>query len=408
MTLNGNVTNFQVTNNLVHDNNNIGIDIIGYEGTGPVATTRLVTGWSAGTRSITSAGSGTRVRTAEYDADGLYCDGCAYVTFERNVIMQVDYGIETTSENQSVSGQWHTSGPARSRRRKPCHRHIYPVTACMPRCATIFSIRQIPAATPSAVMRWRPRRAAGAMEGAAATTTSSSTTLCTTTALNQATRTEGTPSGEFQIQYQVGSAQDDYFENNVVYAGWPNIWINSYVPFTQTYPQSLTYTPPPATLNWNLYNSAAGYLEGTSISWGDVSTYTSFADWQTTAGEDAKSVNADPQFVNLGDSPPNLDTIPSSPAVAAGSTSLSCSVGWCDPNGSSPDSIYGSTDFLGNPRTNSSSIDIGAYQNTGNAISNSLTVELASGESTLQSGQSTTLTVTVTAIPAAAERPAVR
>ena len=36
MTLNGNVTHFQVTNNLVHDNNNIGIDIIGYENTGPV------------------------------------------------------------------------------------------------------------------------------------------------------------------------------------------------------------------------------------------------------------------------------------------------------------------------------------------------------------------------------------
>ena len=35
MTLNGNVTNFQVTNNLVHDNNNIGIDIIGCVRTGP-------------------------------------------------------------------------------------------------------------------------------------------------------------------------------------------------------------------------------------------------------------------------------------------------------------------------------------------------------------------------------------
>src|SRR5207302_909819 len=29
--LNGNVTNFQVTNNTVHDNNNIGIDFIGFE-----------------------------------------------------------------------------------------------------------------------------------------------------------------------------------------------------------------------------------------------------------------------------------------------------------------------------------------------------------------------------------------
>ena len=105
--------------------------------------------------------------------------------------------------------------------------------------------------------------------------------------------------------------------------------------------------------------------------------------------------------MNFGDTPPNVETNTDSPAVGAGSTSLSCSVGWCDPNGSSPSSIYGSTDFLGNPRTNGSSIDIGAYQNTGNAISNSMTVNLTSGASTLQygQGQSTTLTVTVTALP---------
>src|SRR5208283_839259 len=34
---------------------------------------------------------------------------------------------------------------------------------------------------------------------------------------------EGTPSGDFQIQFQVGSAQGNYFENNVVYSGSPNI-----------------------------------------------------------------------------------------------------------------------------------------------------------------------------------------
>ena len=33
--LNGNVTGFEVTNNRVHDNNNIGIDFIGFEGTCP-------------------------------------------------------------------------------------------------------------------------------------------------------------------------------------------------------------------------------------------------------------------------------------------------------------------------------------------------------------------------------------
>src|SRR5207302_8808195 len=35
VTLNGNVKNFQVTNNRVHDNNNIGIDFIGFERTCP-------------------------------------------------------------------------------------------------------------------------------------------------------------------------------------------------------------------------------------------------------------------------------------------------------------------------------------------------------------------------------------
>jgi hypothetical protein len=47
-----------------------------------------------------------------------------------------------------------------------------------------------------------------------------------------------------------------------------------------------------------------------------------------------------------------------SPAVDAGSTSLTCSVGYC--NGTS---IYGSTDYAGNPRINGSGqINIGAYE----------------------------------------------
>jgi hypothetical protein len=130
-----------------------------------------------------------------------------------------------------------------------------------------------------------------------------------------------------------------------------------------------------------------------------LSTYPSFAKWRMTSGEDADSLNTDPRFVKLEDTPPNFDTFPSSPAVDAGSTSLSCSVGWCDPTGSSPNSIYGSTDFLGNPRTHGSRIDIGAYENTGAAVPNSLTVTLTSDTYVLQPGQTTTLRVTVSAIP---------
>ena len=397
MTLNGNVTNFQVINNLIHDNDNIGIDIIGYEKTGPTGYDQAGWGVVSGNTIYNISGIGSAAEGNSYDADGLYCDGCAYTTFERNVIMQVDYGIETTSEKQrclASGNDWPTGVIGVGT----------PATGTYPCYGMYATVRNN--------LFYNTNACGNSIGGYALATSKANSNgggssfhdvFVNNTLYNNGIQpgndSEGTPSGEFQIQNQVGSAQDNYFENNAVYAGWPNIWINSYVPFTQTYPQSLTYPPPPATLNWNLYNSAAGYLQGTSIVWGGLSPYVNFSNWQASSEEDANSLNADPQFVNMGNTPPNLDTFPSSPAVAAGSTSLSCSVGWCDPNGSSPTSIYGNTDFLGNPRTNGSKIDIGAYQNTGDLLDNSLTVDLSSAESTLIEGQSTTLTVTVTAIP---------
>ena len=40
LVINGNVQYWEVTNNMVHDNNNIGIDTIGFEGTAPVTIRR--------------------------------------------------------------------------------------------------------------------------------------------------------------------------------------------------------------------------------------------------------------------------------------------------------------------------------------------------------------------------------
>jgi hypothetical protein len=387
----GNVTYFKITNNLVHDNDNIGIDAIGYEGVGPVGYDEAMYGEISGNTIYNISGITNPGEGYGYDADGLYCDGCAYVTFERNVIMQVDYGIETTSENQVCQAngtEW--SGPndtgTAAKGKFPCY-------------GRYATVRNNIFYNSNACGNSIGGYAAASKNGGHSNGGGSSyhDVFVNNTLYNNATQpgneSEGGSTGEFQIQNQVGSEQGDIFENNVVYAGAYNTWIFSFVPFSQTYPA------PPATLNWNLYNSAAGYVEGTSIWWGNVSSYTSFSNWQISSAEDANSVNADPLFVNLGATPPNFDTIPSSPAVGAGSTSLSCSVGWCDPNGSSPDSIYGSSDFLGNPRTNGSNIDIGAYENTGLAIANSLAVKLTSGTYTLRPGQATTLTVTVSASP---------
>jgi hypothetical protein len=57
---------------------------------------------------------------------------------------------------------------------------------------------------------------------------------------------------------RLGSAQDNYFENNLVYAGTYNQCIYSFVKSSTSYPA------PPATLNANLYHSTAGSVQGTS------------------------------------------------------------------------------------------------------------------------------------------------
>ncbi|MGB8012631.1 MAG: choice-of-anchor Q domain-containing protein [Terriglobales bacterium] len=387
----GNVTHFKITNNLVHDNDNIGIDLIGYEGVGPVGYDEAMYGEVSGNTVYNISGITNPGEGYEYDADALYCDGCAYVTFEWNVIIQSDYGIETTSENQVCQAngtEW--SGPnntgTAATGKSPCYGRYVTVRN------NIFYNSN---SCGNSIGGYAPATKKGGHSNGGGS--SYHDVFVNNTLYNNATQpgseSEGGSTGEFQIQNQVGSAQENVYENNVVYAGKYNTWIFSYAPFSASYPA------PPATLNWNLYNSAAGYLEGTSIWWGDVNTYTSFANWQTSSGEDANSVNADPLFVNLEAAPPNFATLPSSPAVGAGSTSLSCSDGWCDPEGSSPDSIYGSTDFLGNPRTNGLNIDIGAYENTGVVVANSLTVDLTSATYVLGAGQATALTVSVSTSP---------
>ena len=76
LVVNGNVTNFRITHNIVHDNNNIGIDVIGFERTAPnpsvdqardgVVSENLV-------YNITSRGNPAYGN--EQNSDGIYVDG---------------------------------------------------------------------------------------------------------------------------------------------------------------------------------------------------------------------------------------------------------------------------------------------------------------------------------------------
>ena len=388
----GNVTYFAITNNLVHDNDNIGIVAIGYENVGPVGYDESMYGEVSGNTVYNISGITNKGEGSSYDADGLYCDGCAYVTFENNWVFNADLGIEVTSENQIClangtewSGPSHSGQPGKGK--FPCYGRYVTVRN------NIFSNSE------NAGLSIGGARAASANGGEESLGGSTlAAVFVNNTLFNNVKQTAddraSAPGGEIQMQHQIGSAQGNYFENNLVYAGSYNRWIYSFVKGSTSYPA------PPASMNWNLYYSNAGYLKGRSIEWDHVSTFGSFADFQSATGEDADSLGGvDPDVASVTSTPTDLDISAGSPAVNAGGTTLSCTVGWCDPNGNSPHSIYGATDFLGSPRMNGSTINIGAYEVTGIAA-NAVSVALRSTLKALRTPQSTTLVATVSAIPA--------
>lgn len=313
LSVDGNVENFSIANNLIHDNDNIGIDAIGFEGVSPnPAYDQARDGEIRGNTVYNITSYGNPDYGKQYAADGIYVDGGKQIIIEQNLVHNCDLNMEAASEHFGHDSSYITI-----------------------RNNVFYDANTV-----------------GISIGGYSNTVGGSdhVVMANNTLYNNNTKNQG---GEFQIQYHSGSQSGNIFENNIVYAGTQNVWIYSYVKPTSKYPA------PPATMNWNLYYSTAGYVEGTSIDWAGKSNFKTYAAYQSSTGEDADSPNANPLFINLNSSPPNLDLEPNSPAVNAGGTGLTCSVGYCG-NGSS---IYGSTDFAGNPRINSNGqINIGAYE----------------------------------------------
>lgn len=100
LVLNGNIDGFSVTDNIVRRNDNIGIDLIGYEG---VATNNsedyVRNGVISGNHVSDSSSYGNPVYGKDYNAAGIYVDGGKQLTIEHNTVEQNDIGIEVTSEH---------------------------------------------------------------------------------------------------------------------------------------------------------------------------------------------------------------------------------------------------------------------------------------------------------------------
>ncbi len=117
MVVNGNVTNFDISGNTVHDCDNIGIDVIGYEhckkdkkGKVPANTNDRARNGSVTNNFVYNISSGSNLTYRESPQDkidscagGIYVDGGVVVTISDNYVGNSDIGIELASEHYGGS-----------------------------------------------------------------------------------------------------------------------------------------------------------------------------------------------------------------------------------------------------------------------------------------------------------------
>ena len=107
LVLNGNVSNFVVSNNVVHDNDNIGYDFIGFEGECPDPAFDQARNGQVYDNVVYNIDSrGNPAYGGEASADGFYVDGGRDIVFDGNTAYQCNIGFELASEhkNKSTSG----------------------------------------------------------------------------------------------------------------------------------------------------------------------------------------------------------------------------------------------------------------------------------------------------------------
>ncbi|MBA3531577.1 MAG: right-handed parallel beta-helix repeat-containing protein, partial [Ardenticatenales bacterium] len=100
LVLNGNVEGFTIVNNYVHDADNIGIDLIGFEGIAPdPAYDQARKGTVIGNRVERISSFGNPSYGNVYSAGGIYVDGGRDIVIEQNMVSLSDIGIELASEH---------------------------------------------------------------------------------------------------------------------------------------------------------------------------------------------------------------------------------------------------------------------------------------------------------------------
>ena len=112
LVLNGNIDGFRIAGNRIHDNNNIGIDMIGFEGTArsPEGSYRSDCARNGVCRdnvvwNICTEGNEAYRVGDHYDhcAGGIYVDGGQNIEITRNFVFCCDIGIEVATEHSPLA-----------------------------------------------------------------------------------------------------------------------------------------------------------------------------------------------------------------------------------------------------------------------------------------------------------------
>ena len=258
LTLNGNVYNFQVENNYVHDVNSVGIDFIGGEGMSPSPGTDFARNGEVSGNRVTRAHQANGLQ----EGAGIFVDGGQNIVVERNTTWANDVGIEVNAVSPGATA-----------------------TGVVVRDNNVY-------------LNWGPGISIGASQQTDGTVTACQ--ILNNTLVHDDVKHWST--GEFRLQWGAGN----FIENNLIDGNRGTILLDGQ--FGSTGEIS----------NYNLFFSV-GPSAGAMFAWDGLS-YSGLGAFQAAAAQDANSIFANPLI--LTPASPRIRLSPRSPVIDAGNPSF--------------------------------------------------------------------------------------
>ena len=276
--IDGNTERWAVTNNQIHDADNIGIDALGFYKTSQVHD-QARSGFIGGSLVYNINVSKNPVDPGGNSASGIYVDGGTDILIESNILHDNNIGLQISSE---TPGKLATNVLARNN-------VIYHNTS-------------------SGISMGGYSDSVGSTDHCAVV----NNTLFENDSLQNGI-------GEVNLQYFPATLSGNFFENNLLYANDHGTIVSSYL------------NTPRVKVDHNLYFAADGAKDGSWI-W-NRKPYATLASWVAATNNDVHSKYDDPKAIDTTHFPPDMFLHSDSPALGAGANLSSGIAGAVDFNG---------------------------------------------------------------------------